>query len=265
MDKNAPIGIFDSGVGGISVLGRVTRLMPKENFIYYGDAANFPYGDKSETEVKEAVFSAVKELVKQGIKMLVVACNTATAAAIGDLREIYDFPILGIEPAVKPAAENKNSGIIAVLATKLTLSEERVRRLIADYGEGGHVRLLSAVGLADMVESGHYRDSCCRELLEKIFNGVKADTIVLGCTHYLFVLPLLREMYPDAAIIDGGEGLARNIVRTVALNDMANENGKGEIMVLASSAAFKEKFPLFFAEIGSILDDQEHKLLQEPE
>ncbi len=260
VDRNAPIGIFDSGVGGITVLGRVMRLMPKENFIYYGDAANFPYGDKSENEVKEAVFSAVKVLVEQGIKMLVVACNTATAAAIKDLRAGYDFPILGIEPAVKPATENKNSGTIAVLATKLTLSEERFRRLIDDYDEGEQVHLLPAVGLADMVESGHYRDSRCRELLERIFDGVKADTIVLGCTHYLFTLPLIREMYPDAVIIDGGEGLARNIERTVTLNDMANEEGEGTITVLASAREFKEKFPRFLAEIDSILDEQEHKL-----
>ena len=261
MDRSAPIGIFDSGVGGITVLRRVMRLLPKENFIYYGDAANFPYGDKSEEEVKKAVFSAVRDLLDRGIKMLVVACNTATAAVIKDLRAMYDFPILGIEPAVKPATENKNSGSIAVLATKLTLSEERVRRLIDDYDEGENVHLLPAVGLADMVESGHYRDNRCRVLLEKIFDGVKADTIVLGCTHYLFALPLIREMYPDAVIIDGGEGLARNIARTVALNDMANEKGEGKITVLASSAEFIQKFPLFFDEIGSILEEQEHKLL----
>lgn len=259
MNKNAPIGIFDSGVGGITVLGRAVKMLPKENFIYFADSAHFPYGDKSLTEVREHVFSAVEQMAAKGLKMLVVACNTATAAAINDLRERYDFPVLGIEPALKPAVEAEDSGTIAVIATSLTLREEKFQRLFQRYESKGKILNLPAVGLADLVEQGHYHDDIGRDYLYRLFQGVHADTVVLGCTHYLFTEPLIRELFPVANIIDGGEGLARNILRTLNQKGLRAESG-GNVTVMSSDEQFLPRFEGFFSDICSILETLPHKM-----
>ena len=260
MNKNLPIGIFDSGVGGITVLARAVEMLPEENFIYYADTAHFPYGDKTTDEVREHVFDAVRDMVARGIKMLVVACNTATAAAIADLREMYDFPILGIEPALKPAVESEDSGAIAVIATQLTLKEEKFRRLFDRYAAHGEIINLPAAGLADLVEQGHYNDDVGRGFLRDLFHGVTADTVVLGCTHYLFTEPLIREIYPDATIIDGGEGLARNILRTLETENLCADGGSGKVDVMSSSETFLPRFDGFFFDIRSILKGLPHKM-----
>jgi len=259
VNKNAPIGIFDSGVGGITVLGRAVELLPEENFIYFADSAHFPYGDQSLSEVREHVFSAADRMAAKGIKMLVVACNTATAAAINDLRERYDFPVLGIEPALKPAVEAENSGTIAVIATSLTLREAKFQRLFHRYEKKGKILNLPAVGLADLVEQGHYQDDIGRDYLHRLFQGVYADTVVLGCTHYLFMEPLIRELFPSAKIIDGGEGLARNIVRVLTQRELLGENG-GKVEVMSSSELFLPRFDGFFSDIRSILKALPHKM-----
>lgn len=260
MNKKLPIGIFDSGVGGITVLARAMKLLPEENFIYYADAANFPYGDKTHSEVREHVFDAVSQMVARGIKMLVIACNTATAAAIADLREKYDFPILGIEPALKPAVESDESGAVAVIATQLTLKEEKFRALFQRYADHGEIVNLPAAGLADLVEQGHYADDIGRGFLKELFHGVSADTIVLGCTHYLFTEPLIREIYPEAKIIDGGEGLSRNILRTLDVLGMRNETGSGNVDVMSSDENFSLRFDRFFQDIQAILASLSHKM-----
>lgn len=263
MKESLPIGIFDSGVGGITVLGRAVRLMPKENYIYYADTANFPYGDKFHEEVRDDVFKAVAKMAERGIKMLVVACNTATAAAIKELRAAYDFPVLGIEPALKPAVEGEGHGRIAVIATQLTLQEEKFRLLFQRYGaEKGQILSLPAAGLADLVENGHYNDDTGRSFLRSLFQGVEADTIVLGCTHYLFLLPLIRELFPHALVIDGGEGLSRNILRTIETRGLANKNGSGKVTVMASDTSFLPRFDCFFEDIQSILDTLPHRIEQ---
>ncbi|MGN1012156.1 MAG: glutamate racemase [Clostridia bacterium] len=262
MDKHLPIGIFDSGVGGLTVLGRAVELLPEENFIYYADTAHFPYGDKSHAEVREHVFSAVSEMAEKGVKALVVACNTATAAAINDLRARYDFPVFGIEPALKPAVEDEHSGTIAVIATRLTLREEKFQRLLERYREKGEIINVPAAGLADLVEQGHYADDTGRAFLRRLFDGVTPDTIVLGCTHYLFTEPLLREMFPDARIIDGGEGLVRNLLRVLEESGMKNSGG-GKVEVMASGGDFQPRFDAFFSDIRSILAGLPHKMEQE--
>ncbi len=259
MDKHAPIGIFDSGVGGLTVLGRAVKLLPEENFIYYADTAHFPYGDQSHSEVREHVFAAVDEMVAKGLKALVIACNTATAAAINDLRARYDFPVLGIEPALKPAVEAEDSGTIAVIATQLTLREEKFQRLLERYREKGEIINLPAAGLADLVEQGHYNDDVGRGFLSRLFRGVQADTIVLGCTHYLFTEPLIRELFPHVRIFDGGEGLARNLLRTLDERGLRGENG-GSVTVLSSGDDFRPRFETFFSDIQSILAPMMHKM-----
>lgn len=261
VNREGPIGIFDSGVGGISVLGRLVRLLPRENFIYYADTARFPYGDKSCSVVKAGVLEAAEIMAKRGIKMLVVACNTATAAAIEDLRAKYDFPVLGIEPALKPAVESASGKSVAVIATSLTLKEKKFRQLFETYREKGEIVNLKAPGLADLVESGHYRDEQAKSYLAQLFAGVKADTVVLGCTHYLFLLELIRSFFPHAEIIDGGEGLARNVCRTLKEQNLLNEKREGSITVLSSDeASFQPRFDGFFQDILSILKQIPHNI-----
>lgn len=261
VNNEAPIGIFDSGVGGISVLGRALRLLPKENFIYYADTSRFPYGDKPVAAVKAGVMTAAEIMAEHGIKMLVVACNTATSAAIEDLRAKYDFPVLGIEPALKPAVESAGGESVAVIATALTLREKKFQLLFDQYHDKGKIVNLPATGLADLVESGHYNDEVAKAYLKNIFAGVDAETIVLGCTHYLFLLPLILEFFPKAKIIDGGEGLARNVYRTLTESDLLNPSGDGEVTVLSSDeAAFLPRFDGFFQYILSILDQTQHKI-----
>ena len=261
MNREAPIGIFDSGVGGISVLGRLINLLPRENYIYYADTARFPYGDKSCAEVKAGVLKAAAAMAERGVKMLVVACNTATAAAIKDLRAKYGFPVLGIEPALKPAVETAAGKSVALIATSLTLKEEKFRRLFEAYREKGEIVNLKAPGLADLVESGHYRDEMARAYLSELFAGVKADTVVLGCTHYLFLWELIREFFPGAEIIDGGEGLARNVCRTLEEQGLLKDGGEGSITVLSSDEAlFLPRFDGFFQDILSILALVSHKM-----
>lgn len=253
--NDLPIGIFDSGVGGISVLGRVVRALPKENFIYYADTVRFPYGDRTTEEVREGVFEAATAMAEKGIKMLVVACNTATAAAIKDLRAKYVFPVLGIEPALKPAVEKVAAGKVAVIATELTLREQKFRDLFQRYGEKGDIVNLPAPGLADLVEQGHYHDDAGRAYIKNLFQDIQADTVVLGCTHYLFLLPLIKELLPQADIIDGGEGLTRNIVRILKAEELENTAGEGNIEVMSSAPEkFIPRFDEFFRNLQSILD-----------
>lgn len=261
MSREAPIGIFDSGMGGISVLGRLTCLLPAENYIYYADTARFPYGDKPCDEVKAGVMEAAAVMADHGVKMLVVACNTATAVAIEDLRAKYDFPILGIEPALKPAVEEAAGKSVAVIATSLTLKEKKFQQLFEAYRERESIVNLKAPGLADLVENGHYRDEQARAYLEHLFQGVKADTVVLGCTHYLFLLELIKEFFPAAEIFDGGEGLARNVCRTLKEKDLFNKKGPGQIKVLSSDqASFLPRFDGYFQDILSILKQTSHRI-----
>lgn len=259
--KAAPIGIFDSGVGGISVLGRLTKLLPREDYIYYADTARFPYGDKPCEVVQAGVMAAAAAMAEHGLKMLVVACNTATAAAIEDLRAKYDFPVLGIEPALKPALAAAPGKRVALIATSLTLKEKKFRKLFEAYREKGEIINVKAPGLADLVENGHYRDEAARAYLSRLFADVKADTVVLGCTHYLFLWELIREFFPAAEIIDGGSGLARNVCRTLREQKLLKEEGAGSITVLSSDREqFLPRFDGFFQDILSILALSSHKM-----
>ena len=254
------VGFFDSGVGGRCVLEAFRRLCPDEPTVYVADTANCPYGNKPPEEVVRLSKGIAADLIGRGCEVVVVACNTATAAAIEELRAAFAFPVLGIEPAIKPATERADSGRIAVIATRLTLKEEKFRRLFDDYSDVGEIIPLPAAGLADLVEKGHYNDDVGRSFLRMLFKDVAADTVVLGCTHYLFTLPLIREMFPDAVIIDGGEGLARNVVRTLDRLDLRSAAGEGTVTVLSSDDAFLGKFDGFFRDVNSILDGIAHKM-----
>lgn len=206
------IAVIDSGVGGISVLRELVRLMPNERFLYFGDSANAPYGTKSAEEVIRMTDATVKRLMTRGIKALVVACNTATAVAISMLREKYpDFIIIGIEPALKPAVKSYPKGSIGIMATPVTLRGEKLKRLIA-ANPHPDIRLIPAPGLVELVEAGLANSPQMDAFLTPVLGPFigKLDGLVLGCTHYPFVIPAIRRILGDRTqLFDGGEGTAR--------------------------------------------------------
>ena len=228
MDQAAnPIGVFDSGVGGISALQAMIRLLPQEHFIYYGDTANAPYGTKKTDEVIACVREVTNRLLARNIKALVIACNTATGAAASTLRRELDIPVIGMEPALKPASELRKSGDILVLATPLTLHQEKFNKLMEKYGEGA-VRV-PCTGLMELVEQENWE--ACRLYLKQVFavyDLKRVDAVVLGCTHYVFLKDMIRKMLPDhIAITEGSDGTARQLKRVLVRNRMLREDGEG--------------------------------------
>ena len=233
--KNLPIGVFDSGIGGVSVLRHLIRLMPNENYIYLGDSKNAPYGTKSHEEIFLHAESCAKYLHDNNVKALVVACNTATSVCIDDLRRKYkDIPVVGIEPALKPAVTAKENSSVVVMATPLTLKETKFARLCETYGKEADIIPLPCPGLMELVEEGETNSAKTKEFLQKCFSGIdvkKVDAIVLGCTHYPFVKDSLAELLPNAAIYDGGEGTARQVERLLKQDNLfTDRTDKGEVV-----------------------------------
>ena len=232
--QDDPVGVFDSGIGGISALTEMARLLPRETFIYYGDTKNAPYGTKDTEEVIRCVRSVVSHLAESRIKALVIACNTATGAAAATLRRELDIPVIGMEPALKPASEIRKDGSILVLATPLTLHQEKFDKLMEKYGEGA-VRV-PCTGLMELVENED--NDGAEKYLKDLFSGYdmqKVDAIVLGCTHYVFLKDMIRRMIPDhTAITEGSEGTARQLKRILQRNNLIRESGDGCIMLETS-------------------------------
>ena len=232
--KQDYIAVFDSGVGGLSVLRHLRNRMPGERFLYFGDSLHAPYGTKSKEAVKKLTLAAAENLQKRGIKALVVACNTATSAAIDDLRMAYpDLIVVGIEPALKPAADRYSGGTICVMATPMTLHEEKFQSLMHRYGECCQVCPLPAPGLVELVESGKADSPETEELLKALFAPLpkKPDAVVLGCTHYPFAAAAIsRVLGEEVALLDGGCGTARETRRRLADADLL-ENGAGELVL----------------------------------
>lgn len=235
-----PIGVFDSGVGGISVLREMVALMPQEHYLYFGDSKNAPYGTRPIGEVRELSLRAAECLSGEGIKALVVACNTATSAAIGDLRAIYDpMPVIGIEPALKPAALSGGRPRVLVMATPMTLREEKFRGLLKRYGGGADIIALPCPGLVEFVERGVFGGAELRGFLDGLFSGIRGeriDCVVLGCTHYPFVRDAIRDaLGGDVKIFDGGAGTAREARRRLMERSLLRPPGeKGEIRIVSS-------------------------------
>lgn len=227
------IGVFDSGVGGISVLRHLRREMPQERFLYFGDSANAPYGSRSAQEVRELSDAVVRHLLEKGIKILVVACNTATAAAIRDLRIRYpELMIVGIEPALKLACDRFPGETIGVMATPVTLREGKFSRLMDRCAQQCPVVKLPAVGLVELVESGKANspesETLLRSLLEPWKGKIKA--LVLGCTHYPFAAKTIGTVLgSDTVLLDGGVGTAAQTRRRLQMADLLRE-GEGEVV-----------------------------------
>jgi glutamate racemase len=234
--QDRPIGVFDSGLGGISVLAALRRALPGEHFIYYGDAANAPYGDRSQEEVRALTLQACAHLAARNIKALVVACNTATGASVADLRETYAFPVIGMEPALKPAAQVPGSRVL-VLATRRTLEQEKFLQLLRQWGNGVKVIPLPAVGLVEKIESGGPEDPGILPYLQALLAPYvgRVDALVLGCTHYPFVLPQIRQVLGDVPVFDGRAGTARQLKRRLEEEHLLRRSGTGSV-TLESSA-----------------------------
>ena len=231
-----PIGVFDSGVGGISALQAMIRMLPREHFIYYGDTANAPYGTKETGEVIRCVRQVTERLTARNIKALVIACNTATGAAAYTLRRELTIPVIGMEPALKPASEVRKNGDILVLATPLTLHQEKFNLLMEKYGEGA-VRV-PCTGLMELVEQEDWHGA--KAYLEEVFalyDLKKVDAVVLGCTHYVFLKDMIRRMLPEhIAITEGSEGTARQLKRVLARSHLLNESGEGLVELETSGS-----------------------------
>lgn len=222
--KSSAIGIMDSGVGGLSVLQHIHRLLPHEHLNYVADSLYAPYGSLSLEEITERCFTIADFLIAQDIKALVVACNTATAASIQCMREKYTLPIIGMEPAVKPAALASKNGIIGVLATVGTLKSAQFAALLANYGQDIQVHTQACVGLVECIEHGEINTTRTRALLTKYcapLLDASADAIVLGCTHYPFVRELIQEIVGDeVTVIDTGEAVAKQLQSTLEVHSL---------------------------------------------
>lgn len=244
--KNEYIAVFDSGLGGISVLKELCKLMPDEQYLYFGDSAHAPYGTKSTEEVRALTMEAAEMLMSRGVKALVVACNTATAAAINELRERYpETIIVGIEPAVKMAADRCHGGTIGVMATPVTLREEKFNHLLERFSQE-QIIPISAPDLVELIEAGA-EDTQIEEYLHPILtpHKEKLDAVVLGCTHYPFAAKVIGKLL-NTQLLDGGAGTAKETKRRLQEADLLY-GGPGQVQMENSNpdpALFKRAMAL---------------------
>ncbi|MFN2302640.1 MAG: glutamate racemase [Anaerolineales bacterium] len=222
-----PIGIFDSGVGGLSVMKAIRQVLPYENIIYFGDQAHIPYGPRPKEEIRKFSFEIAHFLLMHGAKLIVVACNTASAAALHALRHYFqEVPFVGMEPAVKPAAKLTQTGEVGVLATSTTFSGDLFTSLVERFAQDVHLHTSTCPGLVQQIEDGQVEEPITREILEQALKPMLEagiDTIVMGCTHYPFVIPLIQTITgPNVHIIDPAPAIARQTNRLLKGNGLLN-------------------------------------------
>ena len=227
MDNN-PIGVFDSGLGGLTVLKKIIEILPNEKYIYYADTDNVPYGTKPKEEVKIYIEEAIKFLISKNVKAIVIACNTATSIAINDLRNKYDIPIIGIEPAVKPAIEKRNGKRVLIMATPTTIREEKLQNLVKKLNASEEVDLIDMPKLVEFAEKMEFDSSEVKKYIEdrlKKYNLNNYSTLVLGCTHFpLFKESLLQVFSDGILIIDGSQGVANRLKDILKNKDLLGNN-----------------------------------------
>lgn len=239
-EKNKPVAVFDSGIGGISVLKELTKFLPNEDFWYFGDSANAPYGTKSMDEIRNLSCGNIGRMIQAGAKAVVIACNTATSAAAATLREQYEnIPVIGMEPEIKtPALLHQNS--ILVMATPMTLKMEKFNRLLEQFKTKADFIIQPCAGLTELIEQGKINSQETREYLQSTLVphiNSHIEAIVLGCTHYLHIKPLIREILGDAiTFYDGAMGAARELKRKLADQKLINgQHANGRITIENSS------------------------------
>lgn len=236
-----PIGVFDSGIGGISVLDELIKKMPHEHFIYLGDSKNAPYGIKTEQEIYNFALQNTKTLLDMGAKAIVIACNTATSVAAKSIRNLYiDTPIIGVEPALKPAALHKPNSNILVMATPVTLKNEKFCSLMKEYSCNSNIISMPCLGLVEIIEKGNINgyeiDNYLKQNLKE-FENVNIDSVVLGCTHYVFIKDAIKKAFSENIMIfDGGLGTANETFRRISEKNISNcSKNIGQITLLNSN------------------------------
>lgn len=235
------IGFFDSGVGGLTVLNKAIEILPKEDFIYYADTKNIPYGIKPKEEVKKYIFDSVEFLVEKGIKALVVACNTATSVAINELREKYDFPVLGMEPAVKVAVEKNGRKRILVVATPLTLKEDKYQSLVTKVDHNNMVDELGLPRLVEFAEGFIFDEKIISDYLYEALVGYDISsysTVVLGCTHFPFYKNVFEKVFGSHTnIIDGNSGTVNHLKNVLKEKELLSSDGTGKVEFYSSGTS----------------------------
>ncbi|MDH4609678.1 glutamate racemase [Pseudomonas sp. BN102] len=259
MPEVATVGVFDSGVGGLSVLREIRALLPRESLLYVADSGHVPYGEKSADFIRERSHRIAEFLLGQGAKALVLACNTATVAAVADLRERYpQLPIVGMEPAVKPAAAATRSGVVGVLATTGTLKSAKFAALLDRFA--GDVRVITqpCPGLVERIEAGDLMGPDTRQLLAGYVKPLLAegcDTLILGCTHYPFLRPLLHQLVPDSvSLIDTGAAVARQLQRLLDARGLlaAGQAERCRFWSSGAPAAMQEVLPILWGDSARV-------------
>lgn len=242
------IGVFDSGIGGVTVLKELLKILPHEKFIYYSDSLNNPYGDKSFDELKKIVFKVVDTLIEKNCKIIVIACNTASTLSTC-LRGKYSTPIVAIEPAYKMIYDNDFSEKTLVMATKATINSDKFQQLYHKY-DNHNTTLLSCSGLADLVEEGNQKkiDNYLKNTLMP-YRGVKC--VVLGCTHYPLIKENIRKVLGDVKFYDGSVGVSKQTRKILLEKDLINENGDTYVQFIDSSNDLKKK-KRFFSLLGDL-------------
>ena len=257
---NSPIGIFDSGVGGISVLRALRQQIPDESVLYFGDQGHIPYGPRAMEQIREFSEAITRFLLEQGAKIIVVACNTASAAALQYLREIFpEVPFVGMEPAVKPAAERTHTGKVGVLATPATFQGALYASVVERFANGVELFQDTCPGLVQQIEQGNLEGPEARRILEAALQPMlekDIDTVVLGCTHYPFVIPLIQEIVGEnVRVIDPAPAVARQTGRLLEARAMRNGSGaKSEVKLYTSGdpETLRSLLPRLLAEKGDV-------------
>ncbi len=237
-----PVGVFDSGLGGISVLNAAVRLLPTEDFVYFGDNANAPYGDRPEEEITRLTFACADALVSRGVKALLLACNTATGTCIKDIREKLSIPVVSIEPAIKPACAAADGGSVLMLATLATTRLVRYQSLVSRMPDPARVVSVACPGLVDRIERGIFAADAFDDLFDRYlapYHGMTVSGIVLGCTHFPFIREAIetyahRHFRGACRLYDGAEATARQLGRVLKENRLANDSGSGRVTFLTS-------------------------------
>lgn len=249
-----PVGFLDSGVGGLAVLRSAVEQLPHEHFLFYGDIGNAPYGSRGDDEIRTLVFNAAANLYNRGIKALVVACNTATSAAIDDIRELYaDMPVLGMEPAIKPACEELPHGRIAVMATPAALRMHRFQEQLDHFCGTADITSVPCPGLSRLIEERGPDSRAVMDYLKELFKTYSAegvDGVVVGCTHYIFVERHIRKYTGAARIFNGVRGTVNHLARRLEQAGILNAGeGPGHVTLLATPGSESElpMFEKFFA------------------
>ncbi len=243
------VGVYDSGVGGISVLREIVKVLPDENYLFFGDSANAPYGEKPTEEILHLSMGIADQMVDEGVKAIVIACNTATSAAAREIRAKYEnrMPIIGVEPAIKPAAEAKEGSRVLVMATPATLRLEKFKKLEERLENKAEFIPVACPGLAARIEQGNLDAPDLKDLLFSLIGTYKdqVDSIVLGCTHYPFVRKAIREIMGDLPIFESGEGTARNLRANLQQWEILKSDGTPGTIVFQSSKHTPEEIELY--------------------